>query len=1107
MTWFGFLGQVAIDVSGADRVEVIGAQPSLVLAFLVLERPRSLLRDELVDLLWPGTLPVHWEGAARQVVSRARRSLVTAGLAPTVLASSDGVTTLDLGDDTEVDVEIALGLVAAAERALAAGDLDLAAQHAERGQELLRRPFFPASSCRWVSDWRDRIDAAVRRARHAGAEAALRGQRTSVATELARSAVEHDPYDEQATRLLMAAGEQAGNRAAALAAYEALRRRLDEELGVRPSGETEEAYRLLLGAPPEAPERVVARPRSRVSTEEASPFVGRMAELGLLVDTADLAAKGTCRLVVVEGEAGIGKTRLVLELADVARARGASVLWGRCEPGVQVAHGPFADIAEALVTDRPDVVARLGPQASHLAPLVPQLLPTAPQAAPLSTDQLTGRLFRAVSAAIAGAADRPLVVVIDDLHWADDDTLALVRHLVARLADLPCLIVVTMRSATAAVAGALAELERLAPTTSLSMRGLSVDDVAQLLTASGLTLDDPPSTVASVVVSRTSGNALYVTQLLQEAQDSPLPFDPLAVPSAVARLLERRLAGLGEELASLLVLAAVAGPVIDLALVEDCTVLTSEDLLDRFEELCRLRFLEEQAPGRFGFAHDLVRDAVLSATGSTRLTHLHRRIAGSLARSGADAASVAFHYLEAGGACVEDAASWSLAAGRAALTSATWVAAGEHFGNAVRLASEPSLRADALVGLGRAQRAVGRPDAARVTLEDALALATAHNIYRTVAAATLALVGGGGRGVAIDLVDAERSGQLRRALDGLDDDDVDLLVPLLAELALSLVLTADAGERRELCERCLSVARQWGDPGGLATALWARRIALMGPAGTEERLADGREALALPRAEVPPESLLAAHLGQVEDLLELGDRTGAEAVLAGAATLAASLDHPYWSWATACWRTLSTIIDGRCSDAEALAFAALGQQSSGEHPEAVAALGVNLVDIRLFEGRSAEMIELLTAAADENPQIPAYRAVLALCCAEAGDLVGAREAYDRFAGSDFELPADSNWLLAVTVLADAGATLGDADGAARLTELLEPWADRQVVLNCYGGGGSYWGPVAHHLGRLAAVRDDPATARAHLERAIELAEGFGALLFAARSRAALAALV
>jgi hypothetical protein len=169
-------------------------------------------------------------------------------------------------------------------------------------------------------------------------------------------------------------------------------------------------------------------------------------------------------------------------------------------------------------------------------------------------------------------------------------------------------------------------------------------------------------------------------------------------------------------------------------------------------------------------------------------------------------------------------------------------------------------------------------------------------------------------------------------------------------------------------------------------------------------------------------------------------------------------------------------------------------------------LGVNLVDIRLFQGRSGEMVELLRAAADTNPHIPTYRAVLALCCSKSGDLPGARAAYQQLAARDFELPADSNWMLAIAVLADTAATLGDVEHAPTFIRLLEPYEDRHVVLNCFGGGGAFWGPVAHHLGRLEALLGNWECACAYLERSMGASEAMGAVAFAETSRQSLAAI-
>ncbi|MDZ4825881.1 MAG: hypothetical protein SGJ13_05375, partial [Actinomycetota bacterium] len=555
---------------------------------------------------------------------------------------------------------------------------------------------------------------------------------------------------------------------------------------------------------------------------------------------------------------------------------------------------------------------------------------------------------------------------------------------------------------------------------------------------------------------------------------------------------------LPREATAAIALAAIAGDEVDVETLEACSPAEPDELLLMLEDMCRQRFLEERVAGRFRFVHALVRDAVLATIGGTRRQRLHRRLADTLARRDADPAVVAHHYVEAGPGSAHDATTWLLAAGRVALESAAWAVAADQFERALSLADEIDQGCAARVGLGRARRALGDSAAGRAAIEEALALARAHRRGRAAAEAALALVGGGGRGVAIDLDDAERATILRGVLDGLAADDIDLVVPTLGELALALVLTDAKGERDAIAERCVAEARKTDDADLLAGALLSRRIALMGPDGTEARVADAHEVLALPRGLVSPERHLSAHLALVEDLIELGDRPGVDGALTAATDLAARLAHPYWSWATMTWQALVAIVDGRLDEAEALAFDALGRQAPAEHPEAMATLGVNLVDIRLFQGRSAEMVELLRSAADANPHIPCYRAVLALCCAEAGDETGARDAYGYFAQRDFVLPPDSNWLLSVAVLADVAATVGDSRGAVVLADALRPFSDRHVVLNCFGGGGAYWGPVAQHLGRLEALLSNDDRAGDLLDQALASARSFGAAGFLIR---------
>jgi hypothetical protein len=233
---------------------------------------------------------------------------------------------------------------------------------------------------------------------------------------------------------------------------------------------------------------------------------------------------------------------------------------------------------------------------------------------------------------------------------------------------------------------------------------------------------------------------------------------------------------------------------------------------------------------------------------------------------------------------------------------------------------------------------------------------------------------------------------------------------------------------------------------------------------------------------------MAAHCYRHEDLLRLGDRDGAGRALDEADELARHYRHPYWQWAVQTWRGLRASIDGDLETAERLAHEACERQVGVA--EATACLGVNLVNLRLFQDRAGEVLDLLGAAADASPQIPCYRAVLALCAAEAGHEELARTSYRSFAAADFaNLPEDTNRFLGLGVLAHVAVELGDRVGGRRLAELLGPYRGQWVLLNCYGGGGAHWGPVAHQLARLAVLDDRDEDADALFSEAVEASTG------------------
>jgi len=1042
-------------------VEVHGEQPALTLARLVLERPRALSRDELAELLWPDGPPDAWEGPARQVLSRARRALARAEIDASALRSEGGRITLTPSEPISTDVEDALDAVAAAAEAVDRERFDEAFAVARAARIAFRLPFFPDAEGRWVAHWHQRLHDAHARALHLAAEAALSTGDTAAAIEAGEAAIALDPYDEVATRSVMAAHDVRGSRALALAAYERCRRLLDEELGVRPSEETEAAQLMLLGRAPEPPARS-ARDGARDPIVPL-PFVGRREELDELTRRWRALDRSGGTVALISGEPGIGKTRLAHELASVAAGDGSLVLWGQCVADVSLPFDPFGAILGQLVEQRPAVLEALGTMRGDLAHLVPALGRRSRRGA-ADDGQAQARIFRAASAALDVVADERLLLVIDDAQWARGDALALARHLAPSMADRPWLACVTFRYAQGPVAATLADLTHGVSVVDLGLRGLDESALTEMLDLIGVAGPDRTEALAADVVRRTAGNPFFVSQLVEDAARHG-GLDVEGVPGAVSRHVVRRVDALDESHAALLSLTAIVGGEVDLAILEACAV-HPEPVLDRLERLTRERFLEEIDAERFGFRHSIVRDAVLGTVGPTRRRRLHGRVADALAATGAEPSLIAHHYLSAGPSRADDATRWLLSVGDDALRAGAWAVAAEQFANAVGCASDVDSRIAARVGLGRAQRARGEPVVSRATLEAALAEARTNGRGAGAARAILALVGGGGRGVAVDLPDEARTVLWREAVAGLAEDDP-LLVPILGELALSLVLTDAVEERESLCARCVAAARAIGEPALVASALQTRRVSLMGPWGTEQRLRDGEAVLGFGSHTIGPEPHLAALLGRVEDELELGNRAAVDAALIEATEIAGVLAHPYWSWATTSWRSVLAIAAGRYADAEALAREAFASQAPAHHPEALAALGVNLVTIRMLEGRAGEVLDLLDEAATDNPQIPAYRAVLALASLLADDRVRAERAYTSFAACDFDVPPDSNWLVTHAALAEVAAATGDLRGVAVLTDRLTPYAERHVVLNCYGGGGSYWGPVAHGLGLLA----------------------------------------
>ncbi|MGH9110743.1 MAG: ATP-binding protein, partial [Acidimicrobiales bacterium] len=657
-----------------------GANPPVAAALLTLERAQGVSREHLADALWPEGLPATWDSALRTAVSRVR-SWVTAALPPGAASPVEARggryrLRFPAGADVVVDVELAERSLAEARRALTRGDAAAALWLADDAAHRLRAPLLPDHHGDWVDDQRDRLFAQSVVALETASQAATVTGDTAAALAAADEAVQRAPLRESAHRCRMAAHAAAGNRAEALRAYQRLRRVLADELGVDPAAETEAAYLELLGPAP--PTRQAAEPQDR-GPAAPPPFVGRESELAVLAAAWDRAAAGARHVVVVTGEAGIGKTRLTTEAARRVSADGGLVLFGRCD---QEAIVPYQPVVEALdgyfAATPPDELPTLDDAArAQLAALLPSI------GGPRRIGEPGGRarLFDAVTALVASAArERPVLLVLDDLQWADGDTLLLLRHLLRRSPrGAPVLVVAISRDHDVEPGNVLGDvihaLDRDGWVRRLPLRGLDEPDVRALLQQSEDTLTDPPTDEAALVrrlVAETAGNPFLVTEVLRAGATAGEP-----IPQGVQDLVATRVARLGGAALDLVRAAAVAGVRFDLDLAAAAAGLDHAAALDALDDAIASGLVVEETAERYRFPHDILRRTVVAQLSGARRRALHSRLTDAIEANRPDRtdayAAVLAHHSSAGASPGGDrrAVGWSrTAAAQAAARNA-----------------------------------------------------------------------------------------------------------------------------------------------------------------------------------------------------------------------------------------------------------------------------------------------------------------------------------------------------------------------------------------------------------------------------------------------------
>jgi DNA-binding SARP family transcriptional activator len=639
---FGLLGSLAVLDDAGRPLDLGGNQSRTVLAVLLAAAGRVVTAEALVDILWGEDPPASAPGTLQSYISRLRRELepdrARGAGARVLLWEPPGYRlAVEAGD---VDFRRFEALADEGRALLAGGrptearEVLLAADALWRGPALVEyrdREF----AMGLVARLEDRRIAATED--RIGAELAL-GRHAAVVGELAELVNAH-PLQEGFRGLLALALYRSGRQSEALRALSDARDTLREELGVdlgRPLRDLESAilaHDRSLDAPspaPASPAPVKAGPAPPVPAPaaRADRLVGRGTELARLLEALEEASK-CLRVALIEGEPGIGKTRLAEEVAAEATRRGAMVLWGRSfEGGAAPALWPWLPPLRALVAALPapaDVAPELGTLLSPAA--VPGGEATAVQVARFA-------LVEAVADLLArSAAVRPVVLVLDDLQWADVESLELLTSMVGRLADAPLLIVGTVRELEVGrndtVVSTLAALTRSTGARRLQLRGLDSTATDALVVQTAGDAVDPAA--AASIHARAEGNPFFTTELARLlASGHGLPAGD--VPSGVRDVVRQRLGLLPERTVDLLRVAAVIGRDVDLGLLATAAGCDLDACLDDLEPamLHRLLVAVPDQPGAHRFAHALVREVVVDDISSLRRARLHLRVADAL---------------------------------------------------------------------------------------------------------------------------------------------------------------------------------------------------------------------------------------------------------------------------------------------------------------------------------------------------------------------------------------------------------------------------------------------------------------------------------------------
>jgi tetratricopeptide (TPR) repeat protein len=848
------------------------------------------------------------------------------------------------------------------------------------------------------------------------------------------------------------------------------------------------------------------------------PVLGREEPLDALALAWKSALHGNRRTVLLAGEGGIGKTTVAAELALRLHADGALVLYGRWD---QQALAPYQAVREALGTYAAACpTARLRADLEGWGDEITRLLPDVGARvggvrAPLmgDPDGERMRLFEAIEAWLAGMARRrPVVLVLDDLHWADGSSRLLVEHLRHAPHDAPLMMVLTSRvdetepgldllgitgrtgvtralGATSAT-GAASDDEGTVEL--IGLAGLERAAVARLVEqAIGRPLDDEDEDLVEWLSSETSGNPLFVQEVLRSVSGSrdaaaALRTARREVPDRLADVVRWRLRQLPAPARLVLADAAVIGTAFDLDLLSGATALPPVQLTGPIDHALRSGLLRHHTPGaRYAFAHEVVQRALRDDLDADRTRGLHRRIAATLAErslagnTGVTAGEVAYHHLRgADASTAEPAIRWARTAADAARRETAFEAAVSLLTRAVEVhdtlvrpfavdggelayaAAGCELRLELAEARDRAGEFTARDQAHREAADQARRLDRTDLLVR-------AALGYGGRLPQAPPINPFARGLLEEALERMPDEDSRNRALLLARLAQTRYFDADYDERRAWSDEAVAMARRLDAPVVVAQVLMARCLTLDGPDDHAEQLEVGTEITRIGRQTGDPDLVLQGVRACIPSLLVLGRHDEVRRQAETFVELANEVRHPDHLRIARMWEILWMGLEGRYDEAEVMAEELRRRLVASGHSQSHVIYFIQTFGLRWLRGDVERCRDFFDQQLDPLyhgwPGLDILRMWL-----EASD--------QNFSRAQELLPKDTParylahvspdymwWLTIVALRLTATASNTDPAWAAALYDALLPYRGHNVVV----GYTAFFGAVDHHLGSLA----------------------------------------